>query len=185
MTKQPPSSAPVFLAVIGGVGCLGLLCTVGMVVVGVAAIDDAHETEARTRRAMAIGETLHQQEEEPLEEPLEDLPIIDRHVPTHPVSMVASCPRDQQAGVESAIAEAIDVGAPLYNDGNFAGCYHIYEGAALDLERRLPPSCAGIAGALSDGRTRAASLSTPAAQAWAMRDAFDGVLDVLERADGR
>ena len=77
---------------------------------------------------------------------------------------------------------AISVGAPLYNSGDFAGCYHLYEGTAADIERKLSSACSGPTRALESGRTRAASLSGPSAQAWAMRDAFDGLLDVIERS---
>jgi serine protease Do len=56
------------------------------------------------------------------------------------------------------------------------------EGTAADLERKLGPTCVGPARALAAGRTRAASLATPSAQAWAMRDAFDGLMDVISRS---
>jgi hypothetical protein len=79
------------------------------------------------------------------------------------------------------IARAVEVGAPLYNDGNFAACYHVYEGAAADAERRLGSGCWGPKRALKAGRNKAAKLSDSAAQAWAMRDAFDGLMDVIER----
>ena len=38
---------------------------------------------------------------------------------------------------------------------------------------------------MRDGRTRAAKLDDPSAQAWAMRDAFDGLVKVIERELGR
>jgi hypothetical protein len=34
---------------------------------------------------------------------------------------------------------------------------------------------------LADGRKRAARLADPSDQAWAMRDTFDGLLDVIRR----
>jgi hypothetical protein len=76
---------------------------------------------------------------------------------------------------------AIQVGSPLYNQGDFASCYHVYAGAALDLERRLGAACKGPRQTLGDGRRRAAELDDAAAQAWAMRDAFDGLLEVILR----
>jgi hypothetical protein len=110
------------------------------------------------------------------------LPPVTRSVPHHPLSILAGCSQGDLRSLSSGIDGAIAVGAPLYNSGNFAGCYHLYEGTAADVERKLTTTCAGPAGALEAGRTRAASLGDPAAQAWAMRDAFDGLIDVLERA---
>ncbi|MET0591487.1 MAG: hypothetical protein ABW133_02230, partial [Polyangiaceae bacterium] len=83
-----------------------------------------------------------------------------------------------------SIAEAIDIGAALYDDGTFSGSYHIYEGAASDLERKLGAGCQRPAKTLADGRRRAARLADPSEQAWAMRDTFDGLLDVVRRAQG-
>ena len=110
------------------------------------------------------------------------LPAVTRHVPHHPLSILDGCTASDLQTVTDGIGDAIDVGAPLYNAGNFAGCYHLYDGTAADLERKLPATCAGPSTALEAGRTRAASLPDPGSQAWAMRDAFDGVLEVVQRA---
>jgi hypothetical protein len=113
--------------------------------------------------------------------PKAKLPTAERHVPHHTIAILAGCSDDDLRVLVSGIDGAIDVGAPLYNSGNFAGCYHLYEGAAADVERKLGGSCAGPVQALEAGRTRAASLTGASAQAWAMRDAFDGLLDVVAR----
>jgi hypothetical protein len=47
--------------------------------------------------------------------------------------------------------------------------------------RRLPSSCRGPAKALAEAQKRAATLGAPSAQAWSMRDAFDGLVDVVVR----
>ncbi len=109
------------------------------------------------------------------------LPPVTRRVPKHGLSILDGCGEDDLRALVQGIDGAISVGAPLYNSGNFAGCYHLYEGTAADLERRLPARCAGPVRALDAGRARAASLDDPSGQAWAMRDAFDGLLDVVER----
>jgi hypothetical protein len=108
-------------------------------------------------------------------------PQIRRRVPIFATAVLNGCSASAIAMIPHAIGEAIDVGAPLYNDGNFAACYHIYEGAAEDLARRLPRTCRGPKQALDDGRKRAAKLEDPAAQAWALRDTFDGLVDLIER----
>jgi hypothetical protein len=109
------------------------------------------------------------------------LPPVTRHVPHHPRSILDGCGQGDRDALADGIGDAISVGAPLYNGGNFAGCYHLYDGTAADLERKLSTECVGPGRALEEGRTRAASLASPDAQAWAMRDAFDGLLEVLER----
>ncbi len=105
----------------------------------------------------------------------------ERKIPKHALSVMTGCDAKATAMLGHGISGAIDVGATLYNQGNFAACYHVYEGAAQDLERRLPKRCSGPRRALAAGRARAAKLEDPSAQAWAMRDAFDGLIDVIRR----
>jgi hypothetical protein len=112
------------------------------------------------------------------------LPSVHREVPHHDVKLLAGCSDGDLERAGRIIGEAIEVGAPVYNEQHFAACYHVYEGAALDLEKRLPAACKGPKKAMRDGRTRAAKLDEPSAQAWAMRDAFDGLVDVIERRLG-
>lgn len=109
------------------------------------------------------------------------MPAVKRDIPRHPLSSLKGCAPERIALIAHAIENAIEVGAPLYNRGDFASCYHVYEGAALDIERKLGQSCRTPQKALADGRRRAASLKASHAQAWAMRDAFDGLLEVIQR----
>jgi hypothetical protein len=104
-----------------------------------------------------------------------------RNVPTLPVRILEGCSRSNIDLLTKSLADAIDIGAALYDDGNFAGSYHIYEGAASDLERKLGTNCQRPAKTLADGRKRAARLADPSEQAWALRDTFDGLLDVIRR----
>lgn len=106
---------------------------------------------------------------------------IQRSVPHFPVAVLAGCSQDAQKLVVKMIGDAIDIGAPLYNAGKPDACYHVYDGAASDLVRKLPAACVGPARALSDAQKRAASLGDPVPQAWAMRDIFDGLLEVIVR----
>ncbi|WP_437309044.1 S1C family serine protease [Sorangium sp. So ce388] len=109
------------------------------------------------------------------------LPAVKRSVPHHALSLLRGCTEGDLLVLARTMDGAIQVGSPLYNEGDFASCYHIYEGAALDMERRLGAACRGPKQALSEGRRKAARLDDNAAQAWAMRDAFDGLLDVILR----
>lgn len=104
-----------------------------------------------------------------------------RQVPAHDVAIFKSCTKAERDAIYSAIASAIDIGAPLYNAGNIEACFRIYQGAALDLSRKLG-KCSGPKKALQVGLDRADKLDTPDQRAWAMRDTFDGLLDVLDRA---
>jgi hypothetical protein len=118
------------------------------------------------------------------EEDDQEPPSPKRNVPSYPVQILDGCSSSNIALMLRSIGEAIDTGAPLYNAGNFAGCYHVYDGAAADLERKLKSTCQKPAKALSDGRKKAAKLDNPSDQAWAMRDTFDGLVDVVKRWNG-
>lgn len=111
-----------------------------------------------------------------------DLPPGSRRIPDHRPSLLDGCSRADRTLVARRISDAIQLGAPTYNRGDFLGCYQIYERTAREIEGALPASCDGPRRALRDGRQVAATRPTPAAQAWAMRDAFDGLMSVIERA---
>jgi S1-C subfamily serine protease len=108
-------------------------------------------------------------------------PTVERSVPRHPIAILDGCTNDAQKLIAKMISDAIESGAPLYNQGKPDACYHVYDGATSDLLRKLPPACRGPAHALSTAQKRAASLANPVAQAWALRDAFDGVVEVIVR----
>jgi hypothetical protein len=112
-------------------------------------------------------------------------PKIRRSVPHFAVTVLEGCSEDSQKLVVRMIGDAIEAGAPLFNARKPDACYRIYDAMASDLSRKLPPACKGPSKALGDAQKRAASLSDPAAQAWAMRDVFDGLLDlIVRRQDG-
>jgi hypothetical protein len=108
-------------------------------------------------------------------------PERKRDIPRHELTIWAGCDEVALQLVGHGISEAIEAGAPLYNQGNPAACYHVYSGAAADMERRLPKQCRGPRLALERGRNKAEKFNDPIDQAWAMRDAFDGLTDVLLR----
>jgi serine protease Do len=105
----------------------------------------------------------------------------DRKIARLPLSVFQGCNADALRLVGRGIGEAIAVGAPLYNQGNHRACYQIYEGAASDIENRLPKACVGPKRTLALGRSRAAELDEPSEQAWAMRDVFDSLSEALKR----
>ena len=69
------------------------------------------------------------------------VPAVKRNIPTLSVRILDGCSAGSIALILKAIGDAVEIGAPLYNEGNFEGCYHVYEGAASDLERKLKGTC--------------------------------------------
>ena len=109
----------------------------------------------------------------------EPVATVERQVPLHDVALLDGCTQDQMAEVAQAITDAIAVGAPLYNKGDHAACFLIYEGTAEKWEKKS--ECPGIRKAFREGLDRASALSNDTDKAWAMRDTFDGLMDVMIR----
>jgi len=103
-----------------------------------------------------------------------------RRVPEHPLTLLDACTVTQLRTIVGDIDAAIKLGAPLYNEGNFEACYRIYESTALDMEKKVE-ACEGPKRALLEGVKTADKLDDWADKAWAMRDAFDGLLAVAVR----
>lgn len=108
-------------------------------------------------------------------------PKARRKRPSYARSTLDGCTGDAQKLIVHMVSDAIDAGAPLFNAGNTSACYHVYDGAASDLARKLPAACRGPTRALAEAQKRAASLGDPSAQAWAMRDAFDALIEVVTK----
>jgi len=113
------------------------------------------------------------------EAPPQDNVRITKMVPVHPVSLLDGCTDKAVGDVIEAISSAIDIGAPLYNRGDIEACFRIYEGTSTKLER--DPPCAGVGKAFGEGLLRASTLATFKEKAWALRDTFDGLIDVAQR----
>jgi hypothetical protein len=103
-----------------------------------------------------------------------------RNVPDHPLSFIAGCTPADLGDILGQLQAAIRKGVPIYNSGDPETCFRIYEGAALRLVRDLPVACAGGRSALEDGVKRASTIDSYDDKAWAMRDAIDGLLNVIE-----
>lgn len=113
-------------------------------------------------------------------------PQLRPSVPIHDVTMLDDCAADQQELLYLLINKAISLGAPLFNKGDKQGCFEIYEDTAKDLISTLN-ACKGAKAALQDGINNAAATDPKDwdKKAWSMRDAFDGLLYVIERRVGR
>jgi len=103
-----------------------------------------------------------------------------RHVPHHALELLADCSPARVTKLRSTIQAAIDVGAPLYNDGQFDACFSIYETTVKALTKSLD-GCTGVKQALGTGLREAGAQRGSVAKAWALRDAFDGLLEVIAR----
>ena len=110
---------------------------------------------------------------------VDDARGVARHVPHHDLTLLDGCTQSDLEEIARAIDQAIQSGAPLYNQGNREACFRIYEGTAIKYEREA--ACPGIRSAFGDGLLRASALTEATAKAWALRDTFDGLLDVMVR----
>jgi serine protease Do len=112
-----------------------------------------------------------------------DTSIPPRDIPDHdPDTFWKSCqPQDIEDTVK-AIGSAIEIGAPAYNKMSAQGfeeCFRIYEGTALKQEQGS--TCKSVRDAFGDGLLKAGGVKSYKDKAWAMRDAFDGLMKVAAR----
>lgn len=103
-----------------------------------------------------------------------------REVPEHPLTLLQGSAVSGLEVTTDTIADAIRIGAPAYNEGDIAKCYAVYADTAKKLIDTRD-DCPGVQTALRAGLRRAAQLQEIDHQAWAMRDAFDGLLVVIEK----
>ena len=107
-----------------------------------------------------------------------DTGTIKREIPEHQASVLDRCSKEQLLKVFTGINRAIELGAPLYNDGDHEACYNIYQQTAAHFEKD-DRMCKGIRDAFGDGLLKAETKSDPTHKAWAMRDTFDGLLQII------
>lgn len=104
---------------------------------------------------------------------------IVRKVPRHDLTIFDGCTDAQVEETVKSIGQAIELGAPLYNSGNHEACYRIYEGTSIRFERES--ACKGVREAFGAGLLRSSTLDSYTEKAWALRDMFDGLLEVAVR----
>ena len=107
---------------------------------------------------------------------------VARSVPSHPLRFLEGCSEADLGQIEDTIGEATSTGVPLYNDANFVGCYEAYQHGSRSLQASLPATCPGPRSALVEAEKVASRRGSPNARGWALRDAFDGLLDVIDRS---
>ena len=87
---------------------------------------------------------------------------------------VTACKKDKD--IEKVIIEAINVGAPTYNGGNYLGCYRIYEGAAYKILFEYGSKCKAVKKQLKEAIDKSHENYSDSDKAWIMRMAFDKIL---------
>lgn len=101
-------------------------------------------------------------------------------IPCHDTSLLEGCTPDQVAGIYLSIQQAIELGAPAYNQGHHEACFNIYRDVAAKAEGDKG-MCKGIRDAFGQGLLKAETRSNFKDKAWDMRDTFDGLKNVIER----
>ncbi len=112
--------------------------------------------------------------------------VTPREVPVYPARVLEGCSTEDLALLEEGISMAVAHGAPLCgSDGDMAACVDVYEHSARVLAASLPASCAGPTRALELGASVTGARATPdaaQARAAALRSAFDGLMEALDRS---
>jgi serine protease Do len=103
-----------------------------------------------------------------------------RQVPTHSLALLEGGAPDELEEVALTLLQSIQIGAPLYNRGDATSCYRLYARTAERMIREHA-QCPGVSDALRQGLERCARLDNEDACAWALRDTFDGLLNVIDR----
>ena len=80
--------------------------------------------------------------------------------------------------IKLILSEAINVGAPTYNEGNHIGCYRVYEGTAYKILYKYGSQCKEVANILEAALEKSYGDYTVTEKAWIMRVAFDQILGV-------
>ena len=74
------------------------------------------------------------------------------------------------------IDQAIEAGAPAYNNGDHLSCYMIYEGAAYKILHKYGSRCADVTNILESALEKSYGNYSVTDKAWIMRMAFDKIL---------
>jgi serine protease Do len=96
-------------------------------------------------------------------------------------ALFEGCSVDEVKISVTEIEAAIKSGAPAFNKGDIKGCYDMYEKASLKIVGALK-SCPGVRETLLGGLSNANKAQDTREKAWAVRHAFDRVLNAFEAA---
>lgn len=108
-------------------------------------------------------------------------PVVEREIPHHNVALLDGCGEGDLMLLRYLLIRAVRDGAEPYGRGDHAATSQVLEGASVDAERRLGPTCKGPRRVLGSAREEARRMDEGLARVWALRDAVDGVIDVVGR----
>lgn len=108
-------------------------------------------------------------------------PRVEREVPRHDVAILEGCGEGDLMLLRYLLLRAVREGAEPYGRGDHAMTSQLLEGASVDAERRLGPTCKGPRRVLEEARAGARRLEDGKARVWALRDGVDGVIEVVGR----
>ena len=101
-------------------------------------------------------------------------PVDTTKAKIKPVDFSKNC--DKIDAVYILIGQAIEVGAPTYNEGNHIGCYMIYEGTAYKILNKYGSRCSEVSNILEGALEKSQGNYSATDKAWIMRMAFDKIL---------
>jgi hypothetical protein len=199
--RDQPSSVAAQAGVVGFlVGFSALMMGLGFLMVAFVAADARHSprlggsrsdsaemaqmTQAppRSLRLDDEGAEVTDPSSRVVDAPLALAPPVARHVPVHPDRFLEGCSATDLDAVADAMRASVSRSASFFNDGDLVGCVADYERTTKDVESSVPATCQGPAKALASGRSRANDAETDTGKAWAYRDAFDGLVEAIERS---
>ena len=97
------------------------------------------------------------------------------------IGLLEGCSVDDVKLAVTEIADALKIGVPLYNKGDAQGCYETYQKASLKLVGELK-ACGRVRETLLAGLSTANRAGSPEDKAWALRHAFDRVMNAFNAA---
>jgi hypothetical protein len=97
------------------------------------------------------------------------------------IGLLEGCSVDEVQLAAVEISGAIKIGVPLFNKGDAQGCYETYQKTSLKLVGELK-ACARVRETLLAGLSTANRAETAADKAWAIRHAFDRVMNAVTAA---
>ena len=97
------------------------------------------------------------------------------------IGLLEGCSVDEVKATVTGIADAIKVGVPLYNKGDAQGCFDQYQKTSLKLVGELK-GCPRVRETLLAGLSQANRAASPEDKAWAVRHAFDRVMNAFNAA---
>jgi hypothetical protein len=128
-------------------------------------------------RCAAVARLLGTASRDELAHAVDSLRLDEADLTTDTQNPLVRCP--ELPLVVERIGAAINLGAPLFNKGDRAGCRDLYRRVARSLRDEVIPAgrCPAARAELDASLTAAAQASEPGQAAWALRNGFDRIME--------